>query len=256
MRTKYFLLIVFVLLPFLFAQSALAQTETPGLTLRLNRDFGYASGTGRIQGLFSVRADGREDLVRVAFMIDGQIILDDTEAPFAVQFSTDNYPLGRHAVSATGYTQDGAAIPSNILEREFVSAEESWQSGLSIAGPIFGLVAVVMVLAIGLPLLLDRGKKNLPFGAARQYGISGGTVCPKCSRPFSIHFFAFNVSFAGKFDRCPYCGKWSMVRRLALAELRAAEAAELEWGREALPNTPAVEAEQMKKDLDNTRFSE
>jgi hypothetical protein len=206
--------------------------------------------------LFSVRAAGPADLVRVAFMIDGQILLDDTEAPFAVQLSTDNYPLGRHALSAIGYTQGGAAIPSNILEREFVSAEESWQSGLSIAGPIFGLLAVVMVLAIGLPLLLDRGKKNLPFGAARNYGISGGTICPKCSRPFSIHFFAFNVSFAGKFDRCPYCGKWSMVTRRPLADLRAAEAAELEWGKDALPAAPEAEAEKTKKALDNTRFSE
>ena len=48
-----------------FSMPVLAQTDQT-LNLRLSRDFGYSSGTGHIQGAFSMIASGPESLERVA----------------------------------------------------------------------------------------------------------------------------------------------------------------------------------------------
>jgi hypothetical protein len=57
-----------------------------------------------------------------------------------------------------------------------------------------------------------------------------------------------------KIDRCPYCGKWSLVRPRSLADLRDAEAVELSQAQ----TTPSVggetEADKLKKELDDSRF--
>ena len=57
------------ILPFL-ASPTHAQTEDERLSLRLSRDFGYSSGGGDIQGTFSMKVSGPEDLERVRRLFD------------------------------------------------------------------------------------------------------------------------------------------------------------------------------------------
>lgn len=56
-----------VLLSLSAAQIGLAQSE---LVLSINRDFGYGGFDSKIEGLFSLHANGPENLVNVEFFID------------------------------------------------------------------------------------------------------------------------------------------------------------------------------------------
>ena len=56
----------------------------------------------------------------------------------------------------------------------------------------------------------------------------------------------------GKFARCPYCGRWSIVRGASAQQLRAAEQAELEAEKGQLPE--ASEEEKLNKALDDSKF--
>ncbi len=236
-----------------FIIPARAQDEVE-LTLNLTRDFGYSSGTGRIQGRFTMKVNGPANLERVVFLIDDLMVGEDTQAPFLLQFSTGDYALGVHTMSAVGYTSDGRELRSNAQRREFVSAEEGWQSAMKIAIPIIGLAFAAMLFSFILPSLLGkRVSMATPLGAPRSYGLLGGTVCPKCSRPFGMHVWGMNLVI-GKLDRCPYCGKWSLVRRAPNDLLKAAEAAELEMA-QANAEAPANSAEEkLHRDLDDSRY--
>ena len=242
-------------------QPVVAQDNTPTLTVSLRKDFGYSSFGDDIQGVFSIKARGPEDLNRVVFYIDGQVMGEVETAPFNLRFDTGNYPLGKHTLSAIGYTAAGQELFSNELVREFVPASEGFTGVLDILLPLFGVIIVAGLLAWGIPAFLQRGKpKGLPAGAVRNYGLLGGTICPKCGRPFAIHMYGLNM-VVGKLDRCPNCGKWSLVTRTSSEALRAAEAAELEQAaREADPGAyvipEASEEEKLRKDLDNSRYQD
>lgn len=248
--------VVLVLLStfFLAAATAFAQEDTP-LDLRLSRNFGFSSGTGKIQGTFTIRVAGPDDLARVVFFIDGDVMGEANEAPFELKFHTGDYPLGVHTLNAVGYTLDGSELYSNQQKREFVSAEVGWRTAGSIVLPLLGIIVIVMVISIAAPSLVGRGKKkSLPLGEQRSYGIFGGTICPKCDRPFGMHIWGLNM-MVGKFDRCPHCGKWSLVRRATLAALQQAEAAELETESQFERETSSPE-ERLLKDLEDSRYQD
>ncbi len=112
----------------------------------------------------------------------------------------------------------------------------------------------MFALGILSSVLAGRRRTSLPLGVPRQYSWLGGAICPKCGRPFSLHWWALNASLAGKLDRCEYCGKWSLVRRASREQLAAAEAAELA---QAQPETPVAEPnakEKLKRQLDESRY--
>ncbi|MFM8321608.1 MAG: Ig-like domain-containing protein [Chloroflexota bacterium] len=111
-----------VLLCLALPQPAGAQAAD-GLTLRLSRDFGYASGSGKIQGTFSMKVSGPDDLQKVTFYIDDQALGDDSEAPFQLRFHTDNYALGEHRLYAAGVTAGGVELRSNEIYAYFVTAD-------------------------------------------------------------------------------------------------------------------------------------
>lgn len=241
----------------ILAQPVMAQ-DNSSLRISLNKDFGYSSLTGgQIQGVFSVRAQGPQDLVRVVFYLDGQPLGEVTAAPFRLRFDTSNYPNGRHTLSAVGYTSSGKEIRSNDQVREFVPASQGFEGAIEIILPVLGVIVVAALLAIGIPALFSRGKtKNLPLGSPRSYAPLGGTICPKCSRPFAVHIWGLNL-LVGKLDRCPYCGKWSMVVRYSPAQLREAELAELEdVGENSAGISKASEEEKLQKDLENSRYQD
>ncbi len=229
-------------------------TQEEDLVLRLRRNFGYG-GSGEIQGLFSMIAEGSA-VTRVVFYIDDQVIGEDQEAPFQVQFSTDNYPLGMHSLRATGFTEDGEEIPSNIIQIEFVSAEAGWKAGLELVLPILVLLVVVFGVGILVTILTSKKRLNPAPGTPRKYGFSGGSICPRCNRPTPLHLMGLNLG-TKKYDRCENCGKWSLMHSIPLPKLRQAEADELTRAvleeDQASTNLHRPE-EKLRKELDDSRY--
>ena len=235
--------------------TAVAQSDDE-IILTMSRDFGYSSGTGKIQGTFSIKAQAPDNVVRVVFYIDEQEIGEATAAPFKVRFDTGSFALGLHTIYAKAYSADEREFQSRIIQREFVSADEGWQAAAKIAGPILALTLGVTVLSFLFPFLAGRKKRTtLPLGAARNYGMVGGTICPKCSRPFSIHLFSLRLGFS-RLDWCPHCYKWSFVRRNSNEELKAAEKVELEMAGGASENLGLSEEEKLRKDLEDSKYQD
>ena len=226
----------------------LAQDE--GLTLRLSRDWGYGGLNGDIQGTFSMKASGPANLARVEFYIDDTKIGEAVSAPFSLQFVTDNYPLGAHSLRAVGYTSDGQELRSQAIGATFVSAAAGNKAVVRIVVPLVGIIVGAMLLAFVVSMVTGRKVKNLPPGTPRQYPLGGG-ICPKCGRPLAFHLFGMNM-VVGKLDRCPYCGRWGVIRRVSLDQLRAAEQAELAAAAEQIP--PASEEETLRKELDDSKY--
>jgi hypothetical protein len=226
------------------------------LQISLSRTWGYSSGTGSIQGTFTIRSSGPEDLSQVIFYLDDEVLGEVNEAPFDLRFVTDDYPLGVHQIWAAGFTESGKELQSNVVEREFVSADEGWQA----AGDFIIPLVVVILGAVGLATLVlfisTRGKKeSLPPGAPRNYGHYGGAICPKCSRPFSRHIYGLNLA-THKFDRCPYCGKWSLVRRASKEQLETAEAAEITAARNGVFSPDRSEEDELRQEIEDSRFED
>jgi len=248
------IIVVVFLMTMLTVSYALAQSADQ-LELGLSKDFGYGGFGNDIQGLFSIKIHNPPaSLVRVVFLIDTTTIGEDTQPPFSLQFNTDSYSLGEHTLSAMGYTSDGNEINSNVIQAKFVPANAATGGIVKIVLPIVGLVLLIGAISVFLPLVLSKGKlSSQPLGAQRNYGVGGGAVCPKCGRPFPLRLWWINLGLS-KIDRCPYCGKWSLVRPRSLAELRAAEAAELSAVQAGTPITGESEAEKLKRELDDSRY--
>lgn len=234
---------------------ALAQNN-PELTLRMSRDMGYSSGTGQIEGTFSLKVSGPDDLQKVVFLIDGQTMGEDSEAPFSLRFNTGSYETGVHTLSATGTTSDARTLNSQEIRVEFVPADEGFKAAGRIAIPILGITFGIMLLGYVLPMLFSRGKRSsLPLGAPRSYGMFGGAICPKCSRPFSMTLLGMNL-LVGRLERCPHCGKFSLARRASPQMLRQAELDELQMAPEQPAASELGEQEHMRKELENSRYDE
>ena len=250
MKKNLFTLLIVFSISLVLVSTCEAQSEE--LNLTMSRDWGYGGFNNDIQGLFSMHVSGPENLDRVEFFVDDQKIGEDEESPFALQFSTDTYALGLHALSAIGYTSDNQVLHSNIVNANFVSASEGTNAAVKMIGPILVVVLAAILLSVGIPAIVTRGKKeNLPLGEARNYGLRGGGICPKCHRPFAMHFWGMNLGFS-KLDRCPYCGKWSVVRAQSATKLREAEMAELEWTKADIRETS--EEEKIRKEIDDSRY--
>jgi len=231
---------------------SLAQEEE--LQLRLRRDFGYG-GFGEIQGLFTMTATGPEDLVRVEFLVDGVPIGAATQAPFKLQFHTDNFPPGLHTLSAVGYTAGGRELRSNETRPEFLSKEAAGKGMTKVLLPVIGLVVLLVVGMALATLITARRKGPVPLGQPRKYGFSGGTICRRCARPFALSPLGLNL-VTGKLVVCPHCGKWQVARSLPLDVLRAAEAAEAAAGDGGSAVAGAGDDERLRKALDDSRYQE
>jgi DNA-directed RNA polymerase subunit RPC12/RpoP len=256
MKIRFLTLFFLILgIAVLFASPASAQQGT-GLSLNLSRNFGFSSGTGRIQGQFTLKASGPTNLLRVVFYIDDQEMGEATQSPFNYSFNTGTYSLAQHSLSAVGYTSDGQELRSNVINAQFITSAQAGQSTLRIVIPILVVVLGAVVLSALIPLLSTRGKtEKLPLGSQRNYGMMGGTICPKCGRPFPIQFWGINM-LAGKLNRCPYCGKWSIVRRRSMDDLKAAEQAELEQATSGAMPSPLSEEDKLRKELDNSKYQD
>jgi hypothetical protein len=248
------ILLIFTTL--ILCSTGYARAQSPDeLELGLSRDFGYGGFNNDIQGLFTLKIkDPPENLIRVVFLIDSSIMGEDTQSPFKLQFNTDSYPLGNHALSALGYTTEGDELNSNVIQVQFVPAGSGMDSVVKFVVPIVGLIILIGLIAVFLPLILSKGKiASTPLGTPRKYGIGGGAICSKCNRPFPLRLWWINLGFK-KIDRCPHCGKWSYVHPSSLADLRAAETAELAQAQPENPINGESETDKLKKDIDDSRF--
>lgn len=241
--------ICLLLLLLLTALPAVARQADETLTIHLNRDFGYSAG-GEIQGAFSLTAAGPDDLVRVDYYLDDQLLGRADAPPFKITFSTGDHPLGRHTFVAVGTTSAGTEIRSASRTLEFVSAEAGWQMAGKLALPILAVVLAISVLGTAVPMLLGR---KTPFRLG-EYGISGGAVCSRCGMPFSRHAMSPNLVL-GKLERCPHCGKLAIVAAASASVLREAET---RWQTDSHRGELRLESEsdRLREQIDESRYED
>jgi hypothetical protein len=247
--SKAFALVAWLVIGLAIAVPAGAQDGE--VRLSLSKAWGYSMG-GQIQGLMILSVAAPKDTTSVRFELDDEEIATVTQPPFSIQFNTDKYPQGRHKFSATVQTAGGQTLDSNTISVEFVSAEQGWQVAQRIIIPIGAVVIIAMLASLGGQFLTSgRGKQRSEPGAPRHYGIAGGAICPRCGRPFARHFLSPNL-LVGKLERCSYCGKWSVVAAASREALAAAEAAEIEASKPAVPE-PNPE-EKLRRQIEESRY--
>lgn len=245
MKSKAGYIILLALLAVSLAAPRWVSAQEDRLELGLSRDFGYGAGA-QVQGNFSYRVRAPESVVRVEFLLDGEVIGEDTEAPFAFRFQTGDYENGWHTLSAIGYTANGQRLASNTLRRQFVPL----QNALYLVGGILLLVAAFMVVRY---FVAQRSE----YKPKQGYGLMGGAVCPNCGRPFGLHLWGVNL-MAGRLDRCPHCGKWNFVQRATPQMLASAERFASELDAEATDAVAVTSNEEarLRRQIDESRFED
>ena len=242
MRKIFLMIAVFGF--FLLPKSAFAQDEE--LSLRLTRDWGYGAGA-QIQGKFSLRVEGPDDIARVDFIIDGDVVHTASAPPFRYQFHTDDFTPGLHTMTAVGYKADGTPLYGTEYVRHFLSADEAKSSTMKIIIPILVIVGIATLVGAFAPVLMMRGKEFKPG----NYGAAGGAVCPRCTFPYSRNVLAPNL-LVGKLQRCPHCGKWAIVSRASQVDLTAAEE---RWAKEGTSTVEAPSDEEKRRQmLEDSRY--
>jgi hypothetical protein len=250
MKTALF--VVAMMLLAIIVSPALAQGEAPDLKIRLSRDFGYAGFDNSIQGRFSIHVSDASAFERIEFFIDGTMQKGVDEAPFKLQFHTENFDAASHQIFAIGYTRDGLEVRSNEFVLVFIGSSEVGESMKGFVLPILGLIFIAGLLSTLLPRLLWR-KKGYRHG---EYGMAGGAICKNCAKPFSRHTLAPNL-IAGKLERCPHCGKWQVAPRENPDDLEVAEKLVYEDGASKIqgPSTESEE-ERLRHQIDDSRYND
>jgi ribosomal protein L32 len=225
---------------------ASAQTPIPSLRLSLSKSFGFNLG-GMIQGHFQLTAQGPADLASVTFMIDGRPLSEVRAAPFVLSFNTDDYAPGIHNLAATGLSVTGQELESPVIHMEFITSQQAWSSTQKLVIPLLVALALIVGGGMLLPLILSSRRSQFSLG---NYGAAGAAVCPRCHLPFSRHIMSLHL-LAGKLERCPHCGKWSLRRRATPDEITRAEARYLDQSRPA--DSPAA-IDDYRRELDESRF--
>jgi hypothetical protein len=245
-------------IPILVFIACLAVVISPGaaqeigetLVLDFNRDFGYGGFSGDIQGRFSLKVSAPDDIVRVMYYLDDELVYEETEPPFKWQFNTASYSEGRHTFSAVGYKADGTEVWAEPFTRVFLSSDSAWGKTTGMVVPLLVIVGIATLGGIVGPLLLGRKKAYTPG----VYGVAGGAVCPRCRFPFSRSVMAPNL-LVGKLERCPHCGKWAILPRASAAALAAAEERFFADSQGTAIGEPSEE-EKLKRMIEESRFEE
>ena len=245
MTSKIETVTIGVLSVFLIAISPLhaQEQEDSSLKLHINRDVGFGLA-GLMQGTFSIQIDAPDEVVQVLFLLDGQEIGRDDQAPFGTRIITGEYDTGSHTFSAVGYATDGTEFESNKVTRQFVPANSTLL-----------LAAVIVVLAVGVRFtagFLARRKTGSEGQIA--YGYKGGAICQNCGKPFAIHWWSPRL-LGLRIDRCPHCSKWSTVRRVALEELREAEELKMQFKvDQSAEAAPESKEEEWQQKIEESRY--
>ena len=228
--------------------TGLAQ-ETEQLEMRLLRTFGFQAGL-QVQGSFSARVSGPEDLERVTLYLDGEPIGADETMPFRIDFNTHDFSAGEHRLWAEGVTASGSRLYAPERRLIFLTAEQGLGSLSNYLLPIFVLIGVGILFSY---LLAARSGRRGGFRLG-DYGTAGGAVCRRCGMPFSRHFLAPNL-LLGKLELCPHCGHWAIVPRASGAALKQAEerfAADSEGG----AFQPSGPEDDLLERIEDSRFDD
>ncbi|MBW8011683.1 MAG: hypothetical protein FVQ83_10660 [Chloroflexi bacterium] len=252
MKIKVFLTLIIIL--FILPEITVsAQSDEEELKLSLSRDFGFGGFGGDIQGTFSMRVSGPDDLVFVEFYIDGQLVGSDDEEPFSYQFNTDAYEPGVHSMHAVGFTAADEEIVSNQIRRDFLSGEDAFGSIIKMLVPILGIIILITLIGVIGPIVFNRGGKDFQHGKYSR--AAGGAVCPRCQLPYSRSMLSPNL-IIGKLQRCPHCGKLAIVRAASASDLEAAEARLLQDSQEGSLQPEESEEERLQRMIDASRFED
>jgi hypothetical protein len=221
--------------------------------VHVRKDFGY-NWANDIRGSFTITLRGDEQNVQsVDFFIDEELISTIDSAPFRYQFDTDDFSVGLHQVYGKVTLNDGSSQVTPALTFDFLDREASNKMLKKIliilGGSMLGVFAIV-ALVQG-TLLKGKKKGNHEPGTPRSYGVMGGTICPKCGRPFPRHIFGMNL-VVGRLDRCENCGKWVMTVRATPEALRNAEEAELKEIK--ADEAEAIRPSKETDNLEDTRY--
>jgi hypothetical protein len=212
------LIIVIICYP-VFAQTPESQQY------RLDIDKNFGSGLGSdISGVFTLSVVGTDDITSVSYHIDGESMAEVTVAPFEYQFNTEQYAFGSHALTATIKNSAGDSFTTVARNMNFMSPEDE-ASVLNQKIIPFILILVGIVVVSRLVIFGSKRKQtpiNIDYGAHRDYGVAGGSICKKCGRPTPRHLWGLNI-LIGKLDRCENCGTWSVMQAEPIEVLRAAE---------------------------------
>ncbi|MCJ7716291.1 MAG: hypothetical protein MUO54_07205, partial [Anaerolineales bacterium] len=184
----------------------------------------------------------------VKFFMDGDLVSTDIAEPFEYKFHTSNFIEGKHEMSAIGVLADGTQLDSNHITKVFLSSDQAWSETENNVGPLLIGTAVLSVLGIVVPLLVNRKKEYIPG----KYGPAGGAVCPRCELPFSRSLFSPNM-VTGKLVRCPHCGKFSIQPRASQARLQ--EALD-RFNNKDLPGGIQPGENDLNKLIDDSRFED
>lgn len=227
-----------------------------GYSIHMDRDFGFGNGS-QIRGTFSISLIGAAEAVSsVVFKIDDQDLAALSQPPFKYQFNTSNFPSGSHDLSAVVTLKDGSTLTTAARTYQFATADEEGAFMKEILFPLLGVLLLIMVVGVGSQYLAARGKPagGPEPGTQRNYGFTGGAICPKCNRPTPIHPLGLNL-LVGKLSRCDNCGKWSILRRVPNEILRAAEIAEVQTDLAGAASMEKSEEEKLRDLLDNSRYT-
>jgi hypothetical protein len=230
-------------------------TVTAGYRLNVNRLFGYSSGN-QIKGSFRLSVIGVSNILFVDYMIDGQVMATVNTAPFQLNFQTGTYSFGMHTLSASVMTIDGRNVEVPERQFDFASTQQEQQSVVGVIVPLGAAILLAVALGLGLQFLFTRNKRRefVLLGTARNYGLRGGAICPKCHRPTVLHPFAPHFGFRTKYDICENCGKWSVMTVLPVSELRKAEAEEAKSA-ESNQVVPRTEEEKLRELLNDSKYT-
>lgn len=238
-----------------FTKSSGAQDDA--FRLNVNRSYGYSSGS-QIRGLFKVSLIGTGDIRKTTFSIDRTVLAVVEKEPFEVSFQTRDYPAGWHTLQAVAETSDGVLHQTAERKFEFVSAEVESAAVQRILLPLFGgvFLFILVIIAIQVIIVGKSPTRKIPPGTRRRYGFKGGAVCPRCGRPFSLHWWSFNL-VVKVYDRCDFCGGWSVVKPTRPDVLRKAEDAELEQTEDSSESIQLKQDEaeaELRKKIEDSRF--
>lgn len=227
--------------------------QPSSFSVHLNRDFGFGNGAN-IRGKFTISLVGESAVVEsVTFLIDGKEMAVVSPAPFEFQFNTDTYGFGVRRLWAEVVLPGGQLETTSAVQFNFISPEDERTQMTTLIGGIVGALAITFIVVTVIQAVLFRGKRKDPSqpGQPRNYVVMGGTICPKCWRPFPRHIWGFNLVI-GRLDRCDNCGKWSMTTRATSEQLQAAETAErADWEDDEAVGKVSAEPEDQ---LDDTRY--
>ena len=225
-----------------------ASQESSSLQLRLIRNFGYG-GLGKIQGNFTLKIDNPpEELEKVEFFMDEEMIATVDSEPFQFKFHTSTYADGEHKMTAMGTLLNDTRVESNRITKSFLSSDQAFGETQQLLGPILIGVAILTLLGVGVPLVLNRNKEFV----LGKYGRAGGAVCPRCELPLSRSVLSPNL-LVGKLVICPHCKKTSILARASNTKLKDAE---IRYANKDKQDIVQSGKHDLRKQLEDSRFEE